>query len=829
MSSGGFMGGGGTGFVGPFAKPPPMLYHHLLIALRNLRRHPLHTSINLAGLSIGLTAFLLIVLFVADELNHDRFHADADRIIRVSREWKNQDGETNLHLGAIAPPFLPMMKTQLGEAIEASTRILNIPNPLMSADDRHFQEDGGVMAAEAEFFRVFTFPLIAGDPATALAEANSIVLTRSAAMRYYGATDVVGQTLVFNGSTPLRITAVMEDVPSTSHFMFRALISFRTVELILGETFMTTNYGSNNYYTYLKLAEGVTPVQFQARLPAFIDNLFPANDSGRKASEFNVLHVWPLTSIYLHSNLDSELGVNGDIATVWIYGIIAVFILLIACINFMNLSTARYGDRMREIGVRKVMGADRSSLIRQFLSESVFLALCSLALGLVLMESILPAFNSFTSKEVGLPYLSQPWIVPVLMVLAASVGVFAGSYPALFLSSFDANAILKGELRTGKGPERFRSALVVLQFTISIGLIAAVAIVSAQMRYIQEKDLGLSTSGVFALPSSPEIVARFAVLQSKWRSQPGVMDVSMGSRIPSGRLLDSQQARTEVDGEFVQVPFRIADIHVSHEYLSTFGIPVIAGRDFDPSLASDSLQAFILNETAVSRIGWNSAQAAIGKPFQYGTRSGNVIGVVKDHHFENLRQSVAPIVYMITNGRVSAVAFKVATDRQADVLAYLEEEWAYLRPNYPFTPTIIDEAYATQYESERRLGLLFTWFAGLAVLIACLGLFGLATFSVQRRIKEIGVRKVLGASVSRLVSLLTVGFMRWVLISAFVSVPLVWYWMDRWLDTFAYRTEIGFVPFVIAGSVALVIAAATVVSQTVRAATANPATVLRTE
>lgn len=806
-----------------------MLFHHLVIALRNLRRHAMHTAINLAGLTVGLLAFLLILLFVIDEVRHDRFHADADRIIRVSREWKNQDGTTNLHLGAIAPPFLPRMRAQLGDAIEASTRILNVPNALFSTDDRHFQEDGGVMAAEAEFFSVFTFPLVDGDPSSALAEPNRVVLTRSAALRYFGTEDVLGRSLTLNGTTLLQVSAVMEEVPATSHFTFQALISFATVENLFGSEFMSTNFGSNNYYTYIKLTEGETPRSFESRLPDLMDSIFPPNAAGAKASEFMVLHVWPLTSIYLHSKLDSELGVNGDIAVVWIYSLVAAFILFIACINFMNLSTARYGDRMREIGVRKALGADRMRLVRQFLGESVLLVLIAFTVALLLLEASLPAFNRFTEKSVELGFLTHLWILPALLLLAITVGLLAGSYPALFLSSFDANAILKGELKVGKGPERFRSVLVVTQFAITIGLIAAVGIVSDQMAFIRNKELGLKTSGVFYLPSSPDIVARYAELEDRWRSRPGVLDVSLASRVPSGRLLDSQGGQTEVDGEFVQIPFRIADVHVSHDFLSTFGLELLAGRDFDIRMASDSSEAFILNETAVRRIGWASADEAIGKPLRYGNRSGAVIGVVKDHHFENLRQAVSPIVYMVTAGRVSAVGFRIAPDLSEEVLAYLESEWAYLRPNRPFNPVFLDDAYASQYEAENRLGLLFTWFAGFAVLIAGMGLFGLAAFTVQRRRKEIGIRKILGAGLASLLGLLTGRFVAWVLVSAMVAVPLVWFWMNRWLDTFAYRGAITAEPFVIAVLIAVVITLLTVIGQTLSAALANPATVLRHE
>ncbi len=804
-----------------------MLFNYLLIALRNIRRHKAYAFINITGLAVGLTAFIFIFLYVQDELSFDRYHEDADRIVRISREWKNQNNETSLHLGAIAPPFLPLIRTQFGEQIEASTRILANFSSLLSVDDLHIQERGGIFFVEPDFFRVFSIPLIEGDSKSALSGVNSLVLTRSAAKRYFGDEDPIGRTILYNSSAPLVVTGIIEDVPSNTHFQFQVLVSFRAVEQQLGETFMTTNFGSNNYYTYVKLKEGVDLREFESQLPGLIDSQFAAAPTGQLASQFNILHVWPITSIHLNSNLDSEIGTNSDIGYVWIYSIVGLFILAIACINFMNLSTARYGDRMKEIGMRKVMGADRASLIRQFLGESILFTLIALFISIILVELGMSSFNEFANKEVGLNVLQDPWLVPGLLLVAMLVGVLAGSYPALFLSSFQPQAILKGELTTGKGPIRFRSALVVLQFTISIGLMVSMGIVYSQLDYIQEKELGFESEQILTLPGSTEISNRYSDLESKWRMQPGIVDVALASRIPSGRLLDSQGGQAEVNGDIVPITFRIADIHVSHEYLNTFGMSIVAGRNFDRNLTSDSLQAFIINEMAVQKIGWTTPEEAIGKRFNYGNRSGYVIGIVKDHHFENLRQAISPMVYMITSGRANAVVFRYAESYKDDVMAYLESEWAYLRPNFPFAPTFIDEAFQSQYESEATLGTLFGLFAGLAVAIAALGLFGLASFSVQRRMKEMSIRKVMGASIHSILMLLNVEFLKLVGISFVIASPIVWVLMSSWLETFAYHTHIRITLFAIAGIGALAIALITVLGQTLKAAAQNPVESLR--
>lgn len=805
----------------------PMLFNYLLIAIRNIRRHKAYAFINITGLAVGLTAFIYIFLYVQDELSYDRYHDNADRIVRISREWKNQNSETSLHLGAIAPPFLPLIRTQLGEQIEASTRILANFSSLLSVDDLHIQEGGGIFFVEPDFFRVFSIPLIEGDPESVLNGVNSLVLTRSAAKRYFGDEDPIGRTILFNSATPLVVTGIVEDVPPNTHFSFEVLVSFRAVEQQLGETFMTTNFGSNNYYTYVKLKDGVDIREFEAQLPGLIDSQFAAAPTGQLASQFNILHVWPITSIHLHSNLDSEIGTNSDIAYVWIYSIVGLFILAIACINFMNLSTARYGDRMKEIGMRKVMGADRAALIRQFLGESVLFTSIALMISVVLVELGMSSFNEFANKDVGLDLWRDPWLLPGLVLLALVVGVLAGSYPALFLSAFEPQAILKGELTTGKWPLRFRSALVVLQFTISIGLMVSMGIVYSQLEYIQHKELGFEAEHILALPISSDIYSRFDDLQSRWTLEPGIVDVALASRIPSGRLLDSQDAQAEVNGEMVPITFRIADIHVSHEYLSTFGMPIVAGRDFDRNLASDSLQAFILNEMAAEIVGWSSPEEAIGKRFNYGNRSGYVIGIVKDHHFENLRQAISPIVYLITSGRTNSVVFRYAESYQDSVLAYLESEWTYLRPNFPFAPIFVDEAFRSQYESEATLGSLFGLFAGLAVAIAALGLFGLASFSVQRRMKEMSIRKVMGASFKTILMLLNAEFLKLVAISFVIASPVVWVLMGSWLETFAYHTHIRITLFAIAGLGALTIALITVLGQTLKAAAQNPVVSLR--
>ncbi|MEZ4829913.1 MAG: FtsX-like permease family protein, partial [Bacteroidia bacterium] len=530
------------------------------------------------------------------------------------------------------------------------------------------------------------------------------------------------------------------------------------------------------------------------------------------------------------SHLDSEIEQNGDITYVYLFSAVAFLILLIACINFINLSTARSSTRAKEIGLRKVIGAFRGNLIRQFVTESVVLAVFALVLAVSMVELLLPWFNNFFGKALRLDYLSDPWTLPGLLGLAVIAGLVAGSYPALYLSSFEPVAILRGRLFSGEKGSFLRSGLVVVQFSISVTLIAGVMMLQDQLRFMKNKPLGFNRENLVILPSNDDIYNRFESLKGQWLTQPGITDVTLASRVPSGRLLDSQGAKAEIGGEMKTVDFRIADVHVSHDYLSTLEVNMAAGRDFDVRLASDSLQSFILNESAVKAIGWENAESAIGKKMNYGDRTGVVVGVTEDFHFENLRQTIAPVIFMITDGRAGNIVFRIQEGTQAQALDYLEKQWAFLREGFPFTYEYVDESFNRQYETEDRLSKLIGYFSLLAIVIAALGLFGLALFTTGQRSKEIGIRKVLGASVAQIIVMLTGKFSRLVVVGI-VAGGFVAYILAKtfWLKNFAYQGDIRWSTFVLAGLIAIITAWATVAWQSFRAATANPVDAIRQE
>ncbi len=794
-----------------------------------MRRQSIYTLINILGLAIGMAACILILLFVRHETSYDTFHEKGDRIYRVSREWFNEDGNTSLHLGHCAPPFAPLLKNDFEGTVEEAVRILRGYNSLLIYGEKQFEEEN-FFFAEAAFFDVFTYPFLQGNPQTALQEPNALVITESTAKKYFGEEDPMGKTISYQHQADLKVTGVMKDVPDNSHVHMDFLASFQTVENFFGRENMMNNWGSNNYGTYVLLKEGYDPEDLAAQLPAFLDKHL-GEWKGVPASTFNQLNLWPIRDIHLHSHLDSEIEANGDIAYVYIFSIIAFLILIIACINFINLATAKASKRAKEVGLRKVVGAFRGMIVRQFMTESILMSVFAMALGLVFAYLFLPFLNQFMFDNLELTLTSSEnrFIVPLICGLTMFVGIVAGSYPAFYLSSFSPLKTLRGGSMGTSHKSILRSTLVVVQFAISIALIIGVGIIQHQLAYVRSKPLGFNKENIVSLPSSDEIYESYDRLKERLLAHPGITDVSISSRVPSGRLLDSQGGKAEVNGEMKDLDTRVADIHVSHEYFQSYQIPLEAGRFFDVNLPTDSANSFILNESAVRAIGWDSSDEAIGKEFHYGDREGNIVGVIKDFHFENLRQSIIPMVFLITQGRASEVSIRMHRAAQDEVMSFLEQEWAYLRPGYPFTYDFIDENFSVQYEVEDRLARLITYFSVLAIIIAALGLFGLASFTSEQRFKEIGIRKVLGAKVSEIWFLLTSKFTLLVLIAFPLGAIGAYFLMDTWLDNFAYRTSISIWPFITAGIISLFIAWLTVSYQSLKAAVIDPVEVIRYE
>ncbi len=804
-----------------------MLINYLKIAFRNIFRNKGFSFINIFSLAIGMAATILILLFVNDELSFDKYHENSERVVRITRAWVNQDGETSLHLGNVAPPFGPLLSNDFEDVILHAVRFLG-DNPLITYNETKIEEQR-VFLVDGDVFDIFSWPLVKGDPETALAEPNSIIMTETTARKYFGDEDPLGKMVNYDNLTEMKVTGIARDVPLNSHFKWDMLASLSTYEAMIGRDRMMQNYGSNNYTTYLLLPEGYDYKELQAQLPDFLDRHLQPTNNGRMPSEYNYLTLWPLTSIHLHSHLDSEVEANGDIAYIYIYTVIALFILVIACINFMNLSTARSSKRAQEVGLRKVMGAHKSVLVRQFMAESILFAILGMGFAIILVLMLLPVFNDFISKGLTLNFLKDAFALGIVAGITLISGVAAGSYPAFYMASFKPASILKGKGKVAGSRFNMRSILVIIQFTISIALIVGVGIVQHQLSYMQGKDLGFNGDRMVVLPINTDIYNNYASIKQRLESQPGIENVSLSSRIPSGRLLDSQGTVAEVDGEMKQISFRVADVHVDHGFLENFEISFVAGRNFDLSRASDSTEAFVINEAAVKAIGWETSKVAIDKKFNYGGRQGRIIGVVKDFHFESLHQEIAPIVFLVSSGRANSIAIRIKEGRKEEVMAYLEEQWIFLRPGFPFSSYFVGDRFDQLYSNEDRLGIVVKVFSLLAIFIASMGLFALSSFIAEQRLKEIGVRKVLGASVFQVVVLLTKGTTWLVLLSFVLAGPLAYYIMSGWLENFAYHDSIQIAPFVISLVFSLLIAWVTISFQTIRASLMNPVATLRYE
>jgi putative ABC transport system permease protein len=801
-----------------------MFKNYLKIAYRNIKKHTGYSLINVAGLAIGMACCILILLFVFDELSYDKFHENHDRIYRVTRKWFNADGVVNLHLGHVAPPVSPLLKNDFPEIVHA-VRIIGAGG-LLVGNDSAFYEEPRFFFADEDVFNMFTFDMIAGDPATALKDPFAIVITDEMAERYFGTEDPIGKSLTIKTSSQkadMKVTGVIKPLPHNSHFHADLLGSFKTYEAVVGSREMES-WSSNNYATYLLMAEGYDIDRLKSQLDPFIDRHM---SEGR--SERTKLELQRLTDIHLYSHLDSEIEANSDIMYVYVFSIIALFILLIACVNFMNLATARSAGRAKEVGLRKVIGAQRPQLIRQFLSESIITAVISLLIALGIVLLVLPKFNQFISRDLSMNISANILLFIFLFFIAIFVGLISGIYPAVFLSAFKPVRVLKGNLDTGKKGLSFRTVLVVFQFATSIILIVCVSVVSGQLDYMQTRNLGFDEEHVVVIPSSPTIIFRLEGFKTRLLQNPNILSVSAAKRVPSGRLLDSSGARV-LSGETSQpVNFRIAQLRVDYDYIPTFKMEMAAGRNFSREMGTDPTQAFIINETAARRIGWKSPEEAVGKGFGYGQRNGQIIGVVKDFHFESLHQEISPIVMFLSKTDLAQISIRIGPENIPQTMAFLKDIWAELRPDYPFSYYFIDENFDQLYKSEENLQRIFSYFAFLSVLIGCLGLFGLASYSAERRTKEIGIRKVLGASATGITFLLSKEFTKWVLLANLIAWPAAYLIMSRWLQNFAYRSGIGFGTFLLAGGIAWVIAFLTVSYQAVKASIADPITALKYE
>jgi len=815
-----------------------MLKNYLRIAVRNFAKYKFISFINLFGLTIGLSCCLLILTYILHETSYDKYNPQASRIYRVTRSFNNDQGVVSLHLGAVAPPFGPLLKNYFPD-IQQVTRLLPTGNVPMRYEDKIFNEDN-LFFADSSFNGMFDVNVLKGNPQTALTDPFSVMLTPAVARKYFGDADPINKVIRMNNQFNFKVTGIFQPFPSAAHLHPEILLSFNTLKdtAIYGEKGLETNWGNNSFYTYILLPEHYPARSLEAQLPAFLDRRMHPNyaPADYKASKNTRLFLQPLTDIHLHSHLDEEIEENGDAGRVTVFGAIALFILLIACINYMNLSTARSALRAKEIGIRKVSGAVRQEIIIQFLSESIALSYIALVFAAVLTWLTLPGLNSITGLQLSIFSLLQPLVLMPLLLTPLVVGMLSGLYPALFLSSFQPSKVLKGLLKVGSGNVSFRKVLVVTQFAITIVLLISTAIVFQQLHYMQNTSLGFDKDHIVTLGYNNGLDNTYQSFRTALLLDPHIRQVTRSSRIPSGRLLDDKGAASAETGDSLRpVDATIKYVAVDQDFVSTYSIPIVAGRNFSRDYATDTT-SFLLNVAATQALGIRHPQDIVGKNFRYGNVLGKVIGVMADINFESLHQAIVPLVLILPDNKDAANAFgrisiKIAgnKDNITTALAHLEKTWKTYLPEVPFDYNFLDEKFQQLYQSEERQGTLFTVFSGIAIFIACLGLLGLSSFSISQRIKEIGIRKVLGASTTGLVRLLSVDFLRLIALAALIAFPIAWYAMHNWLSDFAYRISIQWWVFGLAGLLATIVALVTISFQALKAALANPVKSLRTD
>ena len=808
-----------------------MWRNYLTVALRNLRRNKVFSLINILGLAIGLTTCLLIMVYVLDEASYDRQFANLDRLYRITLQSNNEGW------AAAMAPLSGALKAEMPE-VEQSTRLLNLSS-LSSLDvsyqqgreDRHFRETNAYFV-DSSFFQVLSYPFSYGDPTTALDRPNTVVISATLAGKLFGNEDPMGRQIKLDGgggATAYTVSGVFQDKNLHTHIPANIFMSMNSTDVAWVR--QVNNWGMQNiFHTYVKLRPGADPVAFEKKLTPFL-----YQHGGEDLKVLGVaknLVLQPVKDIYLHSALGDEIGVNGNIRTLYILVSIAIFILIIACINFMNLSTARSEHRAREVGVRKVMGAMQGSLIRQFLSESFLLCVLSLVVAIGLIEVLLPVFDTLTGKNLH-PW-REPRLIGVIVALTLFAGLLSGFYPAFYLSSFKPAAVLKGKLIHHFSAALLRKSLVVFQFTISIGLILGAIVIGSQMTLFKDQDMGFDKDQQIVIPlQTKQSIANYDVLHDQLKNSAYIKSVTSGSTYPGiPSLFDMPfYASGKMGKDFVDLMM----FNINKDYLQTLGMSLLAGRMVQPEWKADS-DALVINTTAVKLFGFTPANA-VGKKISYPwagvSHVMRIVGVVRDFNFESLQNPIKPLGFCATldffGNRYSYVIAKIQTADLGAAITHLRESWNKINPGTPFSYSFIDQDFARNYETEQRTSTLVMYFTGIAILIACLGLFGLTAFAAEQRIKEIGIRKILGASVANVTLLLSGDLIRLVGIAILIASPLAAFVMNQWLNNFTYRIHLSWWMFFIAAAGATLTAIITVSFQAIKAARANPIRNLRSE
>ena len=810
------------GSPAPSPKLIIMLKNHLTIAFRNLRKRPFYTGINIFGLALGMACTLLITVYILHELSYDRFHERADQIYRLGMNVEiGEGGFTGVKVGpGVARAFVEEIPE-----VDMAVRIDRHSNKIFRRDGITFKEDD-VLATDPEFFQLFSFPLLQGDPTTVLQQPNSAVMTETIAQKYFPDEDPVGQQITIDGEA-FKVTGIMAEVPLTSHVQFEIVYSYLSDPMSKSES-----WNNIQTYTYFRIREDASIDNVNIQAEDLLKKYFGEYDQFQELGYTVELFTQPMTEIHLYSHLRGEFEANSDIKYLYIFGSIAFFTLLIACINFMNLTTAHSAGRAKEVGIRKTMGSLRLELIRQFLGEALLLSFFSTLLALALVELLRIPFSHIADKPIHLPY-TELWFIPSVILLGIIAGVLAGSYPAFYLTRFCPAQVLRGRLVAGSKNVYLRNSLVVFQFVISIVLIVCTLVVNRQLQYIRNKDLGFDRENVIVLRNGKSLKGNKEAFNNSLTSLSDVKGVSFTNVSPlAGYEEEIFVPATTVDS-ISGLTFRDEDailldiLAVSYDYLPTMNIQLKEGRNFSRQIAADSSKhAIILNEQAVKALGLlQPVGSTVSISFEFDAK---VVGVVEDYHYQSLHTVVEPLVLMLS-GSQNFVEVSITSNDLPQTLATIEAAWERHTNGMPMDYSFLDEDFDALFKADQQIGTIFGGFSLLAIVIACLGLLALAAFMAEQRTKEIGIRKVLGASVKSIMVLLSKDFTRLIIIAFIVATPLAYWAMQQWLNDFAYRTSIGLSTFAIAGLLALLIALLTVSYQSIKAALANPVDSLRNE
>jgi putative ABC transport system permease protein len=795
-----------------------MLKNYFKISMRNIRRHKGYSFINIAGLAIGMACTILILLWIQDELSFDRFHENGDSIYRIIVE----DEQGMQSAGTCPIPLAPSLKQTYPEILDSIRFCNGFQNFLVEYDEKVYSEEIGIV--DSSFLTMFTFPLLKGNPQTALEDPYSLIMTEKMARKYFGSEDPIGKVIRILSSRKQKIsftvTGILEDIPRNSHLQFQIFLPFQALDEMVWWVRDFEKWSDWSYFTYILTKPGISIPELNKK----ITDLVRQNDEGDDL--FSKFFLQPLTMVHLHSHFKYDLSGHGDIRTIYIFAIVAAFILLIACANFINLSTARFSNRSREVGLRKTIGAHRTQLVKQFLGESLFFVLIALIVALVLIKLSLQLFSQLTGKPLALN-LADPSFLLSLAAVIFFTGLLAGSYPALFLSAFQPADVLKGTSRAFSKGVFFRKFLVVLQFSLSIIIIICTTIVYNQLTFMRNKKLGFDKDNMIHLPLSGTIHANYDVIRNELLSNPQISAVAASDQLLTQILRASTGARLE--GEEVCEHTSINFLTVDYHFLDTFDMKLSQGRPFSKEFPTDADEAVIINQTLAKILG---RENLMGKKI-YNYSEGairRIVGIVEDFHFESLHSQVKPLMIVPYSGSDYKFMYvKIGPGAIASSIKFLKDTWKKYGSGNPFEYHFLDQTVDQLYASEKRMAKIFLNFAFLAIFISCLGLFGLASFTAEQRTKEIGIRRVLGATAGNIIYTLTADYSKWVLAANMLAWPVAYFAMFKWLQNFAFKTDIGLWVFVLSAALSLAIALITVGYQSVKAALANPVDSLRYE